>query len=295
MDGVLLIDKPAGLTSHDVVARVRRASGERRVGHTGTLDPLATGLLPLVLGRATRLASLLSGRDKTYEAVIALGQFTDTGDREGDPVGEAYEGAIDPTDVARALEHFRGTFAQRPPRHSAKKVRGRPAYELARRDEPVTLAPVPVTVHALERLGLVERMLTIRLTVSAGFYVRALARDLGEQLGCGAHLAALRRTAIGAFTVEQAMSLPDAIALGPTVAGRLIPPAAALPGLAAVVVTAGGLARVRHGNPIGPAHVAGAWTVAPASAPVKILTDQGQLAALGRLRGALLHPVVVLG
>jgi tRNA pseudouridine55 synthase len=295
MDGVLLIDKPVGLTSHDVVARVRAASGERRVGHTGTLDPLATGLLPLVLGRATRLASLFSGRDKTYEAAVALGQFTDTDDREGDPVGPPYEGPIDPNAVALALERFRGTFAQQPPRHSAKKIGGRPAYELARRDQPVTLAPVTVTVHALELVDLVDRTLTLRLTVSSGFYVRALARDLGEMLGCGAHLAALRRTAIDPFPVEQAMSLADAIALGPAVADRLIPPAAALPGLPAVVVTASGLTRVRHGNPIGPAHVAGPWAVPPAPASVKILTDEGQLAALGRLRGALLHPVVVLG
>ena len=296
MDGVILLDKPRGLTSHDVVARLRAVTGERRVGHTGTLDPLATGLLPLVFGRATRLASLLAAGDKTYEATITLGQSTDTDDSDGRPIGETK----DTTGVAgrlhEILQAFQGTFEQTPPRHSAKKVAGRPAYALARQDRPVALKPVSVTVQALDLIEHAGREVRLRVRVSPGFYVRALARDLGARLGCGAHLSALRRTATGSFGVEDALGLDEAIRLGPALAARLIAPAAALPALPAVVVTAPGLERVRHGNPVGPAHLAGAWAPHDASASaIKILTGDGRLAALGRWRGPLLHPVVVLG
>jgi tRNA pseudouridine55 synthase len=294
MDGLLLIDKPRGLTSHDVVARLRGVTGERRVGHTGTLDPLATGLLPLVFGRATRLASLLAAGEKTYEATVALGQATDTDDSAGRPVGEARDTAGVAGRLHEVLQGFRGTFDQTPPIHSAKKVAGTPAYTLARQDRPVALKPVTVTVHALELIEQGDREIRLTMRVTAGFYVRALARDLGNRLGCGAHLAALRRTATGSFVVEDALGLDEAIRFGPALGSHLIPPAAALPALPAVVVTAPGLERVRHGNPVGPAHLAGAWAPEVASA-VKILTGDGQLAALGRWRGPLLHPVVVLG
>src|SRR5262245_24831903 len=199
MDGVLLIDKPSGPTSHDVVARIRRTSGEPRVGHTGTLDPLASGLLPLVLGRATRLASFLSASEKTYEATIRLGVATDTNDAEGRPIGPIAATVPDDGAIERALEEFRGTFAQRPPSHSAKKIGGRKAYDMARRRQPVDLKPVEVTVRDLECTGREEDRLSIRVSATSGFYVRALARDLGERLGCGAHLMALRRTASGIF------------------------------------------------------------------------------------------------
>jgi tRNA pseudouridine55 synthase len=294
MDGVLLIDKPQGLTSHDVVARLRAATGERRIGHTGTLDPLATGLLVVVAGHATRLAALLAAGDKTYEATIALGQSTETDDSEGAPLGPPQDWTTAAGRLPEALESFCGTFEQTPPRHSAKKVAGRPAYELARRSQPVALRPVLVSVRALELMGQDGREIHLRLTATAGFYVRALARDLGARLGCGAHLSALRRTASGGFRVEDALRLDDAVVLGPGLDSRLIPPAEALPGLPAVVVNASGLSRVRHGNPIGPAHVAGPWAPG-APDPVRILTGDGRLAALGRVRGPLLHPVVVLG
>jgi tRNA pseudouridine55 synthase len=296
MDGVLLIDKPSGLTSHDVVARLRRSSGQRSIGHTGTLDPRATGLLPLVLGRATRLAPFLSGRDKTYEATIRLGWFTDTDDADGDPVGEVSERRPDDGELAVALAEFTGPIEQTPPRHSAKKLGGRRAYELARRQQEFALAPVPVTVHELTLTGREPDTVSLRVCASTGFYVRALARDLGRRLGCGAHLTALRRTHSGPFDLADAITLDEAERLGPAVAERLVRPADALPDLPAVELTAGGLKRVVHGNPVGPEHLAGQW-VPPSTAagPVRLLAPDGQLVALGRSRGGALHPAVVLG
>jgi tRNA pseudouridine55 synthase len=295
MNGVLLVDKPSGPTSHDVVARLRRATGERAIGHTGTLDPRATGLLPLVLGRATRLASWLSSGDKTYEATICLGVATDTDDADGQPIG-----SVAPLPAAgvveEALDAFRGTFQQVPPRHSAKKIAGRKAYELARRAQPVDLAPVAVTVTALERLSLDGAFLQIRVSAGSGFYVRALARDLGERLGCGAHLYALRRTRSGGFEVASAIPLDEAERLGRDVESRLIPAAEALPHLPSVMMTATGLTRAMHGNPLGPTDLEGRW-VPPAgvAGPIRLLAGDGRLVALAHSRGGALHPVTVLG
>jgi tRNA pseudouridine55 synthase len=296
MDGVLLIDKPTGPTSHDVVARLRRTSGERSIGHTGTLDPRATGLLPLVVGRATRLASLLTGADKSYEAAIRLGVATDTDDGDGQPLGEPSTALPDDAALDAVLETFRGTFTQVPPTHSAKKVGGHKAYDLARRANPVDLRPVPVTVRTLERTSRDGDLVHVRVTVTSGFYVRALARDLGQRLGCGAHLAALRRTRSGSFEVEAALPLDQAERLGPAVAARLLTPADALPDLAAVRLTDSGLRRATHGNPVGPEHLSGRW-IPPATdaRPVKVLAPDGRLVALARSRGGALHPVVVLG
>jgi tRNA pseudouridine55 synthase len=295
MTGVLLIDKPSGPTSHDVVARIRRATGERAIGHTGTLDPRATGLLPLVLGRATRLASLLSGGDKTYEAEIRLGVATDTDDADGRPIGEPAETLPDDATVDGALAGFRGTYEQMPPSHSAKKIAGRKAYELARREQPVALSPVTVSVSALERLGRAGDLVRIRVTAASGFYVRALARDLGERLGCRAHLYSLRRTRSGGFDVAQAVSLEEAERLGAGLAARVIPPADALPHLPAVTITARGLTRATHGNPLGPDDLASRWLPPSAAGPVRLLADDGRLVALAHSRGGALHPVTVLG
>ncbi len=297
MHGVLLIDKPTGLTSHDVVAALRSATGERRVGHTGTLDPLATGLLPIVFGQATRLASLITAGDKTYDATLSLGNFTDTDDAEGRPIGEATVPPISLglDEIEEGLQAFRGTFDQLPPSHSAKKIGGRPAYALARQEQPVALKPVAVTVKSLEIVEHAGSQIRLRMTVATGFYVRALARDLGTRLGCGAYVSALRRTASGPFAVEEALPLEEAIRLGKGLSARLLAPAAALPDLPAVTVTPAGLERVRHGNPVGPSQFSGAWEP-PGPAPVvKILAGDGRLAALGKWRGSLLHPVVVLG
>ena len=296
MDGVLLIDKPSGPTSHDVVARLRRSSGERSIGHTGTLDPRATGLLPLVLGRATRLASFLSGRDKTYEAVIRFGWSTDTDDAGGEPLGEPSEARPTGEAVAAALASCAGDIEQVPPRHSAKKLQGRRAYDLARHQKPFDLAPVPVTVRALELVGSDRDTAAIRVTASSGFYVRALARDLGHQLGCGGHLERLRRTRVDPYDVADALPLEDAERLGPGVAARLVSPAAAVAYLPSVELTDGGLKRVVHGNPVGPEHLAGRW-VPPTTTrgPVRLLAADGRLVALARSRGGALHPAVVLG
>jgi len=298
MDGVLLIDKPTGPTSHDVVARLRAVTGERAVGHTGTLDPLATGLLPLVLGRATRLSAHLTGGDKTYEATVRLGFSTDTDDADGRPLGPPQTALPDATALDAALTRFRGTFEQRPPSHSAKKVGGHKAYDLARREVPVVVVPVKVTVSHLECTGSDGDRVHLTVTAAAGFYVRALARDLGEALGCGAHLASLRRTRAGRFDIADAIPLAEAERLGPGLAGRVISPADALGDLPAVTVTPLGLRRAMHGNPLSPEHLAGR-VVPPsggaASGSVRILNEAGALVALAHSRGGTLHPAVVLG
>jgi tRNA pseudouridine55 synthase len=299
MDGVLLIDKPSGPTSHDVVARLRAVSGERSIGHTGTLDPLATGLLPLVLGKATRLSPYLTGRDKTYEAIVRFGFATDTDDAAGQPLGAASNDLPDESRIAEVLKQFEGEIQQMPPRHSAKKIGGHKAYDLARRDEPVALESVPVTVRAIACTGREGDRAHVTVTASSGFYVRALARDLGQALGCGAHLAALRRTRSGRFGIEDAMPLADAERLGRAIADRLITPADALGDLPAVTVTQAGRKRAQHGNPLGPEHLAGRWLPpvagGPNPAPVRILDENGSLLALAHSRGGSLHPAVVLG
>jgi tRNA pseudouridine55 synthase len=299
--GLLLIDKPSGPTSHDVVQRIRRALGERSIGHTGTLDPLASGLLPLVVGRATRLASWLTGSDKTYEATITLGFATDTDDSQGHPLEEPRGPVPEAATIADALDGFRGTRAQVPPRHSAKKLSGRKAYDLARQNKPVDLAPVDVTVHELEWMDFAPPLLKVRMKVSAGFYVRALARDLGARLGCGGHISQLRRVAAGAFRIEDAVPLDEAERRGPRLADRLIAPADVLPHLPAVRVTQVGLERARHGNALEPAHLEGPAPLRfaphddPEGDPVRILGPGGALVAIARLRDGSLHPVVVLG
>lgn len=253
MDGVLIIDKPAGPTSHDVVARARRALREKRIGHTGTLDPMATGVLPLVIGRATRLASLLSSSEKEYEAGVRLGSATDTYDAaarltEGGAPPAAP--AIEAAQVESGLAGFRGTFEQMPPPYSAKKVGGVPAYKLARKNQPTALSPVQVSVRELTLLGLEDGLVRLRVISTAGFYVRSLAHDLGQVLGCGAHLETLRRTRAGTFGLDRAVPL-DALERTPEAAvTRLIPLSELLPGLPAVQLTARGAERASHGNSV---------------------------------------------
>ena len=218
MHGVLIIDKPAGPTSHDVVARVRRAIGISRIGHTGTLDPLATGVLALVVGRATRLAQFLSSDEKEYLAGVRLGSATATYDAEDRMVrGEHGELTLQPPrhpapdfseDALRAaLAPFVGPYAQLPPPFSAKKIAGTPAYMLARLQKQVELKPANVSVRTLDLVSLSDGLATLRIVSSSGFYVRSLAHDLGQRLGCGAHLESLRRTRAGEFRVDQATPL----------------------------------------------------------------------------------------
>jgi len=206
IEGVLNIDKPDGITSHDVIYQIRRVAGLRRVGHAGTLDPLATGVLLVCLGRATRLVEYLVGQPKTYEAAIRLGQSTNTYDAEGDVVAERPL-TFTPTDVTHALAQFRGDIEQVPPMYSAIKKDGQPLYKLARRGEKVELEPRPVTIYELDMLAFEPPILKLRVTCSSGTYIRSLAHDLGEVLGCGGHITALRRTAVGNFSLDTAVPL----------------------------------------------------------------------------------------
>lgn len=297
MTGVLLIDKPAGPTSHDVVACVRRATRERSVGHAGTLDPAATGLLVVMLGSATRLATLLTGHDKTYEAAIRLGHRTTTDDAAGDPLGDPHAGPLpDDAAVRAALDATRGTFDQMPPQFSAKRVDGTQAYKLARAETRADLKTARVTLREWTWRGRDGDCVQIEVRTSAGFYVRSLARDLGDALGCGGHLAALRRTRSGAFDVADAVDLGTVVEHPERLPARVIPMAQALPDLPAVRLSEAGLSRVKHGNPIGPQMVEGPW-VTPTALPIKVrlLNGQGELVALADLRGGQLQPTAVLG
>lgn len=295
MTGVLLIDKPSGLTSHDVVFRMRRISGERSIGHAGTLDPRATGLLVLMLGRSTRIATLLTGHSKAYDATIRFGFATDTDDADGARL-DAQAGPM-PSDEAirEGLDATVGPFDQLPPRYSAKRVDGKKAYDLARQDKPMELKRASVALHEWTWLGREGDLLRVSMSVSAGFYVRSLARDLGEALGCPAHLESLRRTRSGPFDLFQAIPLDEAERLGPAVEDRLIPMATALSDLPSVQLSEAGLTRVRFGNPIGPQLVEGPWV--PASGDlrrIRLIGPDGALIALADLRGGLLHPSTVL-
>ena len=227
MDGVLVVDKPQGPTSHDVVSKVRRILNEKKVGHTGTLDPMATGVLPLVLGRATKLARYLSGDDKTYRATLRLGISTRTLDAEGE-ITEERPVVATLEDVQRVLAAFVGTIEQIPPMYSAKKIDGRKLYELARKGIEVEREAKAVTLHSITLINFVGSQVVFDVSCSAGTYVRVLAHDIGERLGCGAHLQALHRTVAGPFCIDQAVSL-EAIETDPDGAlGRLLPLADAL-------------------------------------------------------------------
>ncbi|HKA36667.1 MAG TPA: tRNA pseudouridine(55) synthase TruB [Thermoanaerobaculia bacterium] len=205
---LFLLDKPAGLTSHDVVERVRKAIAFPKVGHSGTLDPMATGLLLLCAGGAARLQGFFTKMDKSYEGSIRLGRSTTTYDREGETVGEPRDpGAIGRGDIERAAAEFRGEFLQSPPPYSAKKLQGRKFYEMARRGESVPLLPKKVVVSQLSFGDPKDGLLPFSITCSSGTYVRSIASELGDRLGCGAHLDSLRRTSIGSFRVENAVTL----------------------------------------------------------------------------------------
>jgi tRNA pseudouridine55 synthase len=208
-EGLLNIDKPAGITSHDVVAHVRRVTGVRRVGHAGTLDPIATGVLLVGVGRTTRLIEYLVGRPKTYEARLKLGQATNTYDTEGEVVAERPFAHITTEEIETHLAAFRGQIEQQPPIYSAIKKDGQPLYKLARQGIEIEVPTRQVTIYALEMLTYEAPFLDLRVTCSAGTYIRSLAHDLGQALGCSAHLTGLRRTAIGDFGVETAVSLSD--------------------------------------------------------------------------------------
>jgi tRNA pseudouridine55 synthase len=246
--GVLVVDKPAGWTSFDVVAKTRRLAGIRQIGHSGTLDPMATGVLVLCLGQATRLLEYLVGQPKTYQATITLGTATDTYDATGAITSQHPVPELTLEDFERSLGAFRGEIMQTPPAYSAIKRDGEAHYKRARRGEAVALEPRPVTIYELLVLGVAGHELEIRVTCSAGTYIRSIGHDLGEALGCGAHLSSLRRLAVGSFTIGQAVTLQ---ALADDDWQRwLLPPSAAVAHLPRVEVTAGEIARLMHGQSI---------------------------------------------
>jgi tRNA pseudouridine55 synthase len=304
MDGLLVIDKPTGPTSHDVVARMRRVLGERRIGHTGTLDPAASGVLPLVLGRATRLARFLSASDKRYEAVVRFGVATDTYDGEGTPIGTARRGVAPARDaIEAALEAFRGTFVQQPPPYSAKKIAGRRSYDIARTahsfdDPPALPAPVSVTVKRLVITRIEEDDVTLDVECSAGFYVRSLAHDLGRLAGVGAHLAALRRTRSAGLTLDDSIPLEFAERNRDDAVGAVVSIDSMLPGLQAVTLTDEGVLRAVHGRDIGRSEVAtgSPATFRQAAGAVRLIDELGRLVAIAEPTEVpgVLHPAVVL-
>jgi len=294
MNGVLVIDKPAGPTSHDVVDRVRRALRTRRIGHTGTLDPLATGVLPLVIGCATRLASLLSGGDKEYVAGIRLGLTTETYDasgREGMPPAPP---GITAEAIETTLEGFRVTFDQLPPPYSAKKIDGVRAYTLARKRTAVQPPAARVTVHHLAIENCSDGLVVIRVHASAGFYVRSLAHDLGQKLGCGAHLETLRRVRAGSFSEHDAVMLSALESEGVEGARRIVPLEQLLPDIPAVVLSDRDRERVAHGGDVH-AEADPRLAVGAGITRRRLLDGTGGLVAVAELRpGGLLHPTIVL-
>ncbi len=308
MNGVLVVDKPLGPTSHDVVARVRRAIGISRIGHTGTLDPLATGVLPLVVGRATRLAQFLTVDEKEYEAGVRLGAATATYDAEdrvvrdqdGRPVLLKPVPAASVTEDAfrAALTEFTGTYWQLPPPFSAKKIGGTPAYMLARLKKAVEIKPVQVTVREIALLRFDDGLATIRVICSSGFYVRSLAHDIGQRLECGAHLESLRRTRAGEFDESRGVPLETVEMEGPEALARMVPMADLLARLPHVVVNERGARRAAHGNALAVEDLWEATRVLPPSAPpgpIRVLDADGALLAIGEAAdGGLLQPVVVL-
>jgi tRNA pseudouridine55 synthase len=320
MDGVLIIDKPAGITSHDVVAQVRHILQERRVGHTGTLDPFATGVLAILVGRATRLAQFLSGVEKEYEAVIRLGYATDTGDITGKPLRDSAEDAeldSEPTgdpgqrlsreQIQAALESLRGETDQVPPMYSAKKQGGRKLYELARRGEEVERKAVRVCIYKFEAINLATTQTAellkdnrdgtfdfeVRVECSAGTYVRTLAEDFGKRLGVGAHLAELRRTRVGDFDVQQATTLEQLkVHFAEESLGMILtPPDEALARLPYVDLSGDEVRRVRNGLSV---------TVSQADwndgERVRMRDEKGHLIAVADFKAAegSLHPRVVI-
>jgi tRNA pseudouridine55 synthase len=311
MDGVLIIDKPAGMTSHDVVARVRRIIGERRVGHTGTLDPFATGVLVILVGRATRLAQFLSGAEKEYDALVRLGFATDTGDITGAPIQSTDENVTNqartwPDEyVESALQSLRGEIEQVPPMYSAKKQGGKKLYELARRGQEVERKAVRVTIHSLEVDGRIPKWkenddgttdIRLRVTCSAGTYVRTLAEDFGRQLGVGSHLAELRRTKAGDFSIEKALSLEqlERLVIENSLADVLLTPDLALSRLPFVALSGEDVRRTQQGMSLQlPSCLNG---VAATTDNIRMRDETGKLIAVGSYdsENQLIRPRVVL-
>lgn len=290
MNGLLVFDKPPGLTSHDVVSLVRRASGERSVGHLGTLDPMATGVLPLLLGKWTRLAQFFGAAEKWYEGTIRFGWATDTYDLEGHPAAEPSPLNAS-LDALRTLgARFHGTLDQVPPIFSAKKINGVPAYKLARAGKEVPVKPARITIHEFVLKSLQDECATFTMHVSAGGYVRSVAHELGQLAGCGAHLQSLRRTRAGQFSLDAAVTQAGLIeaANGETVSGLLLHPRAVLPELPAVLADENAQAKLRNGMAVNLPE----FSQAPL---VRVFGKGHELLAIGRrIAGTLIQPLVNL-
>ena len=290
LNGVLIIDKPAGLTSHDVVNRVRRILQEPSVGHLGTLDPLATGVLPLVTGNLTRLAQFYGASGKTYEGVIRFGFATDTYDADGEPQTPLRAVNVSLEQLNASAAQFIGLIEQTPPPFSAKKIKGVPAYKLARRHQEVALKPVQVEIKEFEILGVDGDQASFRARVASGTYMRSIAHDMGQQLGCGAHLQSLRRTMLGEFDLTQAHTL-EALETA-CKAGRIedafIHPRQLLPEFPSVTASEDAAALIRNGRAVNLPELSQARQV-------KVFAGQRELIAIvTRIAGTLFHPRIVL-
>jgi tRNA pseudouridine55 synthase len=312
MNSILIIDKPSGLTSHDVVNRARRILRERSIGHLGTLDPMATGVLPLVTGNLTRLAQFYTSSEKTYEGTIRFGFATDTYDAEGDATTPQQEVTLRAAEVEALAARFRGVIEQTPPPFSAKKIKGVPAYKLARQQKEVVLKPVQVEIKEFEILSVEADRARFRARVASGTYMRSVAHDMGRELGCGAHLASLRRTSVAEFTLADAHTLeevtelchPDRslpfpkgtasgvegprFALDPKLDALCIHPRKLLPSFPSVTADEATAVRIRSGRTVNLPDVSRA-------PQVKVFAGQRDLIAIAtRVAGTLFHPKIVL-
>lgn len=290
MNGLLILDKPAGLTSHDVVASVRRASGESSVGHLGTLDPMATGVLPLLLGKFTRLAQFYTSHAKAYTGTIRFGFATDTYDAEGVPISQPVAPQLTLASVRATAVCFLGDIDQLPPPVSAKKIGGKPAYKIARAGGTPELKPARITVAGFSIDSVDDDLASFTMRLSAGGYVRSIAHEMGQVLGCGAHLASLRRIASGPFTIDQALPLDQVEALGREgkLEARLPHPRTLLPEIPAVTADEQTVGRIRHGMQVNLPD----FSDAPLA---KVFRGQRDLVAIARrIAGTLFQPMVVL-
>lgn len=292
MNGLYVIDKPSGITSHDVVSLLRKITGEKSIGHLGTLDPMATGVLPLLLGKYTRLAQFFSAAEKAYTGAIRFGFATDTYDAEGEPAGPATHPQLTIEQVRAAAAPFKGEMQQMPPPFSAKKIAGTPAYKLARAGKEVPLKPAAITIESFEITGLNGDEAGFTMRVSAGGYVRSVAHELGQALGCGAHLSSLRRTQAGPFTLADAHTLDELQPLAGNAEAlerMLVHPRALLPEMPSVTADAHSIGRMRNGMQANLPEFS--------SAPlVKVFAAQRDLFAIAqRVAGTLFQPVTVMG